>query len=186
MTETGEILVKVSRIHGLGVFAARHFKEGDRILEIDDSRVVTKENPLVKDKGEYETYCDYLAMGKVVLMRWPERHINHSCDPNSYVRAIGPVRYVYARRDCLAGKEITYDYCIDGGGDTVWQCNCDSYRCRKTIHLDFFHLPLDLQIEYLPLLSDWYIEQNQKKVDALGHRSDLWVPEPQGDAHDFW
>ena len=51
MTETGEILVKVSRIHGLGVFAARHFKEGDRILEIDDSRVVTKENPLVKPES---------------------------------------------------------------------------------------------------------------------------------------
>jgi hypothetical protein len=35
------------------------------------------------------------------------------------------------------------------------------------IHSDFFHLPLDIQREYLPLLDDWYIEQYFDKVEEL-------------------
>ncbi|MHC5034292.1 MAG: SET domain-containing protein-lysine N-methyltransferase, partial [Planctomycetota bacterium] len=97
----------------------------------------------------------------------PERYINHSCDPNSFVRAVLGTRYVFARRDIAAGEEITYDYCVDGEGDTVWTCNCGSDRCRHTIHSDFFHLPLDLQLEYLPLLSAWHAARYAGKVRAL-------------------
>ena len=161
------VIVKESQIHGLGVFAAREFRQGERILVGDESRVVTSDNPLQPDRGEYDYHCDYLAGGKVVLLGWPERHINHSCDPNAYVRRIDGVRYTCARRNITAGEEITHDYCINGFGDEVWQCNCGCARCRKTIHSDFFHLPLELQIEYLPLLNDWYVEEYRDKVEAL-------------------
>ena len=71
------VRVAESPIHGLGVFAGRPFHASDEVLVLDDSRVVTPEAPLAA--GEYAHHCDYLCGGKVILMQWPERHINHSC-----------------------------------------------------------------------------------------------------------
>ena len=77
------VIVKESPIQWLGVFATRDLKEGEWILERDDSRVVTPDDALREDRGEYERHCDYLSGGKVILAGWPERHTNHSCDPNA-------------------------------------------------------------------------------------------------------
>jgi len=49
MKLTGKVHVDRSPIHGKGVFAAVCIKEGERILEIDDRRVVTNDNPLRPD-----------------------------------------------------------------------------------------------------------------------------------------
>jgi len=137
-----KVFVKESPINGTGVFASVDIPGGAPILKIDDSRLVTNHDPLRADKGEYEHHCDYLAGGKVVLMQAPERYINHSCDPNSFVKTLNGVRYVFALRAISAGEEINYDYCINGYGDTLWECNCGSTRCIKLVHSDFFHLPI--------------------------------------------
>ena len=155
------------------MFAARDFKEGERILERDDSRVVTPGDPLREDRGEYERHCDYLSGGKVILAGWPERHTNHSCDPNAYNKTVNGIRYFLARRNIAAGDEMTQDYCINSGGDTVWECNCGSCRCRKTIHSDFFHLPIELQMEYLPLLDGRYVQENLEKTEDLERKAQL-------------
>ncbi|MFX0203481.1 MAG: SET domain-containing protein [Candidatus Hodarchaeota archaeon] len=165
-----KVYIGCSSIHGKGVFAAVDIKKGERILEIDDSCVVTKDNPLQPEKGEYEYHCDYLENGKVVLMQEPERYINHCCDPNVYVKQIEEIRYVYTMRDIKAGEEITFDYCIDGYGDTIWQCNCGSPKCRKTIHSNFFHLSKEKQLDYLPYLARWFIKENMEKVEELRSR----------------
>jgi hypothetical protein len=137
------------------------------VLRIDDSRVVTPEAPLDPAQGEFEHHCDYLGSRGTVLMRWPERHINHSCDPNTYVRTLAGQRYVFALRPIAAGEEITYDYCVNGYGDTLWDCDCGAPRCQRRIHSDFFHLPLKRQIEYLPLLDLWYVDEYREQVEAL-------------------
>ncbi len=162
-----KITVSDSQIEGIGVLAAADIPRGNVVLDIDDSRVVTAGDPLDSNMGEFERHCDYLAAGKVVLMQYPERHINHSCDPNTHVQTIDGVRRVIALRDIRAGDEITYDYCINGFGDTVWMCKCGSFRCRHVIHSDFFHLPMELQKEYLPLLDRWYVAENHDNIDDL-------------------
>ncbi len=166
-----KVTVKESSIAGRGVFALVRLSKGELVIAIDDSRIVTPAFPLDESKGEFEYHCDYLAGGKVVLMQFPERHINHSCDPNTFVKTVLGIRYVFARRPIRAGEEITYDYCINGFGDVHWKCNCGSSRCRNTIHSDFFHLPFELQVEYLPLLDNWYIEEYQEKIQDLLEKS---------------
>lgn len=166
-----DVLVAESNIHGLGVFAARDFTEGEIILPIDDSRVVDAEHPLRPELGEHSHHCDYLAGGKTVLMKSPERHINSCCEPNTYVKTIGGARYVVARKPVKSGEEITYDYIIDCHGGIVWQCNCGSPRCRGTIVSSFFQLPVELQLEYLPLLNEWFVEEHREKVEALRRRA---------------
>lgn len=148
------VIVKRSRVQGLGLFAARHFTEGELILETGGLRWITEENRL--PEGEQEHHCDWLADGSVVLIPEPIRYINHSCDPNSYKRYEQGKRQTIARREIAAGAEITHDYAINGFGDAVWQCQCGSNRCRGTIHANFFRLPLERQIEYLPYLTETY------------------------------
>ena len=162
---TGLVEVRESAINGLGVFAVTPFSGGQAVLTIDDSRVVDEAHPL--RPGDDARHCDYLAAGKVVLMQYPERHINHSCDPNTYVRTVGGQRLVMALRDIAAGAEIPYDYCINGSGDTVWTCHCGAARCRSAIHSDFFHLPLAVQREYLPFLDTWFREERKLEIERL-------------------
>jgi uncharacterized protein len=162
--------VRESRIHGRGVFAADHMRPGEIVLTIDDSRVVTEADPLEPEKDEHERHCDYLSGGKVVLMQPPERFINHRCDPNTYVRTINGQRYVIALTEIRPGEEVTYDYCVNGDGDTEWSCSCDSPDCRK-LHLSgFFHLPESVQIRYLALLDDWFVAEHQEEVEVLKGR----------------
>ena len=171
-------VVRESTIHGLGVFAATEIPRGAPILRIDDSRVVTEDKPLREADGEYAHHCDYLAGGKVVLMRSPERYINHSCDPNSFVKTILGDRYVFALRTIASGEEITYDYCVNGHGDTLWDCVCSSERCRKLIHADLFHLPYALQVEYLPLLDSWYVDEYGEQVARMLAAAGVLKPSP--------
>jgi uncharacterized protein len=162
-----DVIVKNSKIHGLGVFAARDFFAGEIVLPIDDSRIVDEAHPLRADLGEYEYHCDYLAGGTVVLMKSPERHVNSGCDPSAFVKTIDRKRYVVARRNIRAGEEITCDYIIDCHGGIVWQCSCGSPKCRGTIVSSFFELPVELQLEYLPLLNPWFVEEHREKIERL-------------------
>jgi hypothetical protein len=161
------VYVSESSIHGKGVFSSIPLLKGQLILAIDDSRLVTPETPLRPDLGEFEIHCDYLQDGKTTLMMFPERHINHCCEPNSFVKTIREVRYVFAYHAIAGDEEITYDYCVNGFGDTLWECRCGSPFCRRQIHSDFFHLPIEKQIEYLPLLDDWYLHEYHEKVSEL-------------------
>ena len=102
-----------------------------------------------------------------MLLGLPDRHLNHRCEPNAYIREIDGETYIYARRDIRDGEEITNDYCMNNRGDESWQCNCGAPACRKTIHSDFFDLPLEKQVEYLPLLMDWFVEENAAQISEL-------------------
>jgi len=162
-----DVYVSESGIHGSGVFAARDFAAGETVLVLDDSRVVDEEHPLRPELGEYEYHCDYLEGGKVVLQRSPERQVNSSCDPNAYARRRGGAGVVVARRRIRAGEEITCDYIIDCHGGLVWRCNCGSPRCRRVVPSSFFELPVEAQLEYLPLLNDWFVAEHREEVEAL-------------------
>jgi MFS family permease len=175
------VRVGASKIHGTGVFATTPFAKGECILDIDDSRRVTPENPLQTSLGEYEHHCDYLAGGVVVLMQWPERHINHSCNPNTFVKTSAGTRQVIALRNIAPGEEITYHYAINGFGDTFWQCGCQSKECLGTVPSNFFQLPLPLQIGYLSLLDSWYLEEYRYQVTELRRQVEIHKEREQTD-----
>jgi uncharacterized protein len=158
------VFVKGSKIQGKGVFAAKSFQPGDEILEIDDSQVVEDESTLTAEDWAYN--ADFFD-GKIVIMQEPERCINHSCDPNSYVKTIQGVRKVYALKNITPDEEITYDYTINGDNEGAFPCQCGAARCRKTYLGNYFRLPAELQLEYLPYLEDWFIQQHKEKIEAL-------------------
>src|SRR4051794_37578950 len=65
-------------------------------------------------------------------------------DPNTYIRSIAGDRYVVALRAIRPGEEITYDYCLNGDGDTEWACACGPLGDEDFLRLvakDLVHLP---------------------------------------------
>jgi SET domain-containing protein len=158
------VYLKDSPMQGKGVFAARAFTIDELVLEIDDSHVVTDEHILTPEQHEFD--LDYLE-DKTVLMQEPEKYINHSCDPNTYVKTQNGVRQVLAMRNIAEGEEITYDYSINGDNDGTFICNCGSEKCRSVYQGDFFKLPIPLQLQYLPYLDNWFIRKHQDRIDLL-------------------
>jgi len=161
-----DVEVKPSSIEGLGLFAVRCFRRGERIRQINVVREITPSSPLREELGERADHCDY-PNGKVVLLGAPDRHINHSCDPNAYVLYEDDYSFFIARRDIAAGEEITCDYNINITRGTAWPCHCGAVRCRGTVVGDFFHLPLEIQREYLSLLADWFVRAHRDRLKPL-------------------
>jgi SET domain len=148
---------------------------GETVLVIDDSRTVDPEHPLRPELDESSYHCDYLAHGRVVLMASPERHINSSCEPNTYIRWIDGERHVVARRGVGRGVEITYDYLIDCDGGQPWECGCGSGRCLRIMPASVFDLPLDALCERLPYLSDWFVAAHPARVGVSRRRCEARI-----------
>ena len=158
--------VKASPIEGLGVFAKRQFRPGERIRELNVVREITREHPLREDLGERADHCDY-PDGKVVLLGYPDRHINHSCDPNAYVLYEQDGSFLVARHEIASGEEITCDYNMNITGGSSWPCRCGAARCRGTTGGDFFLLPAEIQREYRPLLAPWFTRKHRDRLEML-------------------
>ncbi len=158
--------VRESPIQGLGVFALRAFAPGDLIRVVNVLREITDDAPLRPEDGERREHCAY-PDGKVVLYGLPDRHLNHSCDPNAWERYTNGRAEIVARRPIAPGDEIRVDYLINNSGGESWPCNCAAPRCRGRTGVSYFTLPLDQQREYLPLLATWFIARHPEQVAAL-------------------
>lgn len=161
-----DVEVSPSRIEGLGIFAARAFRAGERIRHVNVLREVTPEQPIREKLGERVDHSSY-PDGKVVLLGFPDRHVNHSCDPNAYELFEGTSSYIVARRDIASGDEITLDYNINIANGAAWPCRCGAARCRGLVVGDFFLLPKEWQREYRPLLAEWFIKRHRERLEAL-------------------
>jgi SET domain-containing protein len=152
------IEVRASAIQGLGIFASVNISAGETIHVLAYEREITAEAPLRPEAGERAEHCAY-PNGSVMLVAYPYRHMNHSCDPNAYYADENGRTVARARRDIAAGTEITVDYLINNPGGTSWPCHCGAARCRGTTGTSFFALPIELRREYAPLLAPWFQEK---------------------------
>ncbi|HEX6634516.1 MAG TPA: SET domain-containing protein-lysine N-methyltransferase, partial [Usitatibacter sp.] len=66
--------------------------------------------------------------------RWKHgfRFINHSCDPNTFMRCTAERAEFYARRDIAPGEELTVDY-GESHHDGRLACRCGAANCRGWI-----------------------------------------------------
>lgn len=140
--------------HGLGVFTAKPWNEGESILvDLDGDyyeQVMTYEQ-LVNigiDIGiTLQVGVDAYKLPTGSL----EDFTNHSCDPNTGIRLTSRGTVVVALRDIEADEELTYDYSTYLGNPyEKMQCLCGSEKCRGVVG-NFEELPDDLKKKYLDL-----------------------------------
>ncbi|OZI33730.1 SET domain-containing protein-lysine N-methyltransferase [Bordetella genomosp. 5] len=140
-------VVRRSKLHGNGVFAARKIPAGTRIIEYGGKRISAAEadrrHPTNPD-DPFHTFFFSLSSGKVIDggdegndARW----INHSCEPNceSQEGTHGKRVYIVATRDIPRGQELFYDYGLVLDGKITkslkegYKCLCGAPSCRHTM-----------------------------------------------------
>ena len=121
-----EVVVKKSRISGLGIFAGRDFKKDQAVIKWSSHRELSKEDIecLPKEDKEHISFIE----DKYVLVP-PDGWVNHSCDPN--VR-LADFCY-FAERAIKKGEEITADYRRESEAGFQMRCNCGSKNCTGSI-----------------------------------------------------
>jgi len=142
-----KIVVRNSRIHGRGVYAARKIKEGERVIEYRGERISWKEadrRPPSDPDDPHHTFFFSLDDGKHVIdanvggnaARW----INHSCEPNCETEESEDGRvFIQAVRNIRKGEELLYDYSLivdERLTKTLkkqYECRCGSDDCRGTM-----------------------------------------------------
>lgn len=123
--------VKRSRIQGRGLFAASDLPARRKLGELGGELVSQREarrRARGADSIMIVEFGDGTALDATHL-GGPFAYVNHSCEPNTFMRCCrGRVEF-YSLRPVEAGEELTCDY-----GEThhngALECRCGSSRCR--------------------------------------------------------
>jgi uncharacterized protein len=129
------LVIRRSDIEGRGCFSTRRFGKGSKVAELlgerisrreAESRIAHKRRIRICDVDD-RTAIDADVGGDATAF------INHSCDPNLFMRVVRGHVLFFARREIRVGDELTLDYEMSPHPDTK-PCRCGSSSCRGTIN----------------------------------------------------
>jgi len=132
----GWIVVK-KVTNGRGLVAARSFRTGQIISEID-GKVVTADEVWSYWKFDPRLGANCIRYDADNFLN-PDGYIgafaNHSCNPNTGLVKRGRKLIIKAIAPIAEGDELTHDYSTFIGADDVWtmRCNCGEEACRGTV-----------------------------------------------------
>lgn len=127
--------VRTSRINGKGCFATTHFKCGRKIAEYAGERITEAEANRRARRRRVLRIC-------AIDWKWSldgsrggngTHYMNHSCEPNCYMKILYGHILFFALRDIRPGEEITLDYQTTLHSDKK-RCYCGAKTCRGTIN----------------------------------------------------
>jgi hypothetical protein len=138
-------VVKRSKIHGRGVYAARRIRSGTRIVEYIGDRISHDEADSryeMKADDDGHTFLfvvdDDLCIDAGVGGN-AARFINHKCDANCETIIEGRRVFIEAIRTIQPGEELGYDYQLtwestdDPEELKLYTCRCGAANCRGTM-----------------------------------------------------
>lgn len=152
------IKIAQSNISGFGVVATKDISAGQTICFMEGEEISLLEADRREIAG-LENAGDFLQVDdeKYVDMEEIFRCINHSCNPNSFMRGKNEL---VALQKIKKNEEITYDYSATMWEDAnkimglfhekLWEmkCCCGAKNCRNIIK-QFYELPKDIQEKYI-------------------------------------
>ena len=153
--------VKISKIHGSGVFATENIKKGTTIIEYIGEKITRKEGDRRSDR-RIRRYLNSKEKGSVYIFELNQRYdidgsfaynkaryINHSCSPNCEVDIIKGKIWISSIKNIKKGEELSYDYGYSFEKDDYEDhiCKCGSRNC----------------IGYIISQDDWKKFKNWKK-----------------------
>jgi hypothetical protein len=139
------VIVKGSKIHGRGVYAARRIRKGTRIIEYVGDRISHEEadaryDSKPEDDGHTFLFVvdDDLCIDAGVGGN-AARFINHKCDANCETVIESRRVFIEAIRTIQPGEELGYDYQLtwestdDPEELKLYACRCGAATCRGTM-----------------------------------------------------
>jgi SET domain-containing protein len=130
------LTVRKSPINGRGCFATVAFERRKKIADYAGERITNAEAKRRAKRRRVLRIC-------AINQRWSldgsrggngTHYINHSCEPNCFMKILRGHIQFYALRDIQPGEEITLDYETTLHSDDK-RCSCKSVRCRGTINI---------------------------------------------------
>jgi hypothetical protein len=129
------IEIRPSPIDGKGCFATVAFGRRKKVAELTGERVSRMEAAR-RMRGKRRLHiCAIDSYWGVDSSRGGNgtQYVNHSCEPNCFMRVVRGHIIIFALRDIRPGEELTLDYGITYHPDTK-RCLCGSPACRKTLN----------------------------------------------------
>jgi len=129
------LAIRKSKINGHGCFANIPFKRRKKIAEYTGERISDLEAQKRARNRRVLRICDIDGRWSLDGARGGNgtHYINHSCEPNAYMKVLyGHVLFL-ALRDIEPGEEITIDYESTLHSDDK-RCICGTEDCRGTIN----------------------------------------------------
>jgi SET domain-containing protein len=129
------LAIRKSNINGKGCFATRPFARGRKIAEYTGERITDLEAQKRARTRRFLRICDIDGRWSLdgALGGNGTHYINHSCEPNAYMRITYGHVLFFARRDIRSGEEITIDYEQTLLPDSK-RCYCGAKSCRGKIN----------------------------------------------------
>ncbi len=125
-----------SKIDGRGCFATVPFRKGQKIAELVGERI-SRVEAARRMRGQQRLHiCAIDSYWGIDGSRGGNgsQFINHSCQPNCFVKITYGHILFFALRDITPGEEITMDYENSYHPDD-YPCRCGVPGCRGTINL---------------------------------------------------
>jgi SET domain-containing protein len=129
------LAIAASPIEGRGCFATVFFPKGRKIAEYAGELISRRE---VARRARTRRKLRICAINQYWSLDGSRggngtHYINHSCEPNSYMKILHGHILFMALRDIHPGEEITLDYVSTYHSDTK-RCHCKARSCRGTIN----------------------------------------------------
>jgi hypothetical protein len=147
------VVVKNSKIHGRGVYAARRIRKGTRVIEYLGERISHAVADARYDEKADDGHTFLFVVDDDICIDAgvggnPARFINHKCDANCETIIENKRVFIEALRTIEPGEELGYDYQLtwestdDPEELKLYACRCGAAACRGTM-LDV--KPLDVR-----------------------------------------
>ena len=137
--------IRPSSIQGLGAYALRPLRKGDRVGEYVGERISSAEGDRRYDDEAMDRHHTFLftVTSRTVIDAAvggnDTRFINHSCSPNCEAVIENGRVFIDALRPIPLGSELFYDYSYERDKDSGpedearYPCHCGTRSCRGTI-----------------------------------------------------
>jgi SET domain-containing protein len=125
--------VRRSHVVGRGLFAGTPIAKRAKIGEFEGEVIGLRE---ARRRAKGRSVIAIVELERHALdathSRRGFRFINHSCDPNTFMRCTAERAEFYARRAIARGEELTVDY-GESHHDGRLRCRCGAAGCRGFI-----------------------------------------------------
>jgi SET domain-containing protein len=127
------LVVRPSGIVGKGLYSGTRIAKRAKIGEFEGERIGLRESRR-RAKGRRIVAIVELERFALDATASPRgfRFINHSCDPNTFIRCTPERAEFYARRAIAPGEELTADY-GESHHNGKLPCRCGARKCRGFI-----------------------------------------------------
>lgn len=122
------VVVKKSSA-GLGLFATRPFKKGERVIEYFGRTIAPAEEYTSRSKYLFQINSRKTIDGTTRANT--ARYINHSCRPNCESEINRGHVYINAIRNIKIGEEFAYDYGKEYTDEHIKPYGCRCVKCDK-------------------------------------------------------